>query len=481
MDLPVEIETYILSFFSVVELAKVIPVSKLWRDIIHRLIEQKVNEIDPKILVAMVRHASPLITNIKSKLTPKLMTYLCAFYAYLGDINGFNECFESGRVLDAGLYKIACYAIYGSGTRFVEKLNLEISIGGLSEYIFGNPEPRINMKRICDKLDRLLKKNKYGNIVTDFISEHKEDYIKYESIASMAIIYNRMDILKIIEQIGYNFTKTKTRRKYICSYVKVFEMDDLFRLAVENGRIEIFKWLLNIGKPYDDYYLMRRAISIGGLELLKSIVNVFHEKNPNMNISPEVFVAAIASGHKEIAIWIMDNNYLNIDQLKRYIPRECYLKTMMQQDNIDNIKWLIDLVPEWANRIAKYAAQVKMIDLIKYLDAKEMISEWKLILLYATEEGHLNILLYVAQTHPKEITEHWNFLIKYAVLNDRKKIVQWLISIWNEQINIKYRHIRQTTLIRKKICYMDGNIRNYVKTNVESIYFYQSFYEENRK
>lgn len=463
MDLPVELNLNILSFLTIYDLGSTTVISKHWYQLVQYLIVKKANEITLNVLASMVKCNTSILVDLRDHLSDKMIAYLCSFYAYQGDETNMNYCLR--RVPKSKILRVAAYAYYGSKPDLICELYLPIS-PNLLQMKLDHPMsiPNEIDEEIKIKYNHKIVKNKYGQIVTDFLIANQSDFYKYKSIVGIAVVHDRLDILKITHSLGRNFTKTSqfSLDILLMRTYKLSDMNELLKLAIIHNRMEIFQWLLSFGYS-DKNELIYLVIARGRMDMLTILIQY-----PPVVIYSGMFWEAIMYGYREIAEFLLDYVILNEVDISF-----CDYERIVNNKNTDIIKWLLDLIPTIKNHIIKYAVHNGAMEILKYALQKNTELIDFCMVDDAIKEGHLDVLVYLDSVYPFVVEFQRRELLGLALESGRKKIIKWLINKCHGKDKFVYVRYTRHTLHRKKICYMNGKVMTFIKTNSDSIDLYQ--------
>lgn len=487
--LPVELLEHILSFVPLEYYKDVTLVSHQWYAIAKdNLIRTRLNNLNPFVIASMVKKNSPILIEIKDKLPPRFKKYLCAFYAYLGYDSDVRYYMNRYHFSENERYTIAAYAIFGGNHEQFQNL-LDHELTRMQPTINFIKYDKQQSELIISKYDTCITTNYYGDNITQFLINHRDDFIKTETIASTAVVNNRLDILVELNDKHYNFLENISR-----SWMN--GVINLYLYAVQCRNMAIIEWLAqNIKKPLFPFHILEKAIEMNDLNMVQFLISKLNLKdfsdelintavktgnlemvkycNQTLEISirTETFLVAVSYNQKHIATWISELPYFDDfkpHQLKHYefllIPCES-----------DIVFWLLDLIPVLSEDISIIAAIHGKVSVINHIIDQSYSILYDQVLEKAAINGQLAVLQLIHEYNPILILDNWNNLTRIAVLEGWTGLVRWLISIWKPEIKILDSCLSKNTLYRYQTCYMDDSVREFIKTNTNALMTYHIF------
>lgn len=468
--LPNEIQELVLSYLSLDDLGRNLSTCKTWHSLItYILLNRKINCYVPRILASMVKTKSKIIILLYPKLTAKMKNYICAFYAYYGDMDGINYCLNHGAQWN---YKSICYACYGNRDHIIE----HFGIASIDKTAFESYRNQINCSNQFFSFrsynhENLFKMyisgNMYGDIVTQFLINNINTFLQTGNIIATAIRQNRMDIIEIMTLTNYPLICG-----YECQTRKNYTYQSMCIDLLKNNNLDMIKWFLDYEEIYSfRYTLMLEATKYGNLIILKLLM--IKQVKPDIAI----VLSAIKYGHMNIIEWIIDHNFFPLVEIihLNYLDQDEWIrKKLVSKHNGSLIKWLLNKYPNLSMTIAESTAIKGDIECFQYLIQNKYLISYQKIFYYAAKYGNSHFLDLIHQMDQSIILSEWSKSMRTAILNGKISSVQWLINHWTPDIRLD-QIIYNLHLHKQKKCYIDGSKRNYIKPLDKIIKCYQDF------
>ena len=208
---------------------------------------------------------------------------------------------------------------------------------------------------------------------------------RYNTILNYALEIDRMDIVNSMIDKGANEFRLSTavesgkieNVKFILNINKKNNLNDALCCACRGGYIDIIELLIEKGANTFDYAL-RNAAEGGHFKILKMILN------KGATITGPSIVAAVRNNHFEIIDFLIKN--FNFDKHMREI-----MFAAAESGNMDILNLMIEKGCTYFNDAAFHAAKTGKIEIIKHLVEKGA-EEFNHIMYKAVYKGHIDIV-----------------------------------------------------------------------------------------